>query len=354
MDFYSILGFFPITLEDVFFTSPVTVGVRALCYPWAILGGACIVSALMSYTRGHVRVLFTVSAAIMTAFTAALARSTPDNAPYTIAMATLAAFGNGALVVPALTLALYAAPDNYIGTVGALSLSSRFLGGSVGTSVYFNVFNEKISKNLPALVEAAALKNNVPAKSILPLIEAMASPDYATLGAQVNGVTQAALSAAIYARQWAFADSLKYVWYTTIPFGVISTLCCLALPNIKQYMTNRVAVVSILSSSFRVPFGKCSLLIWLLGYPLNEIMLRSLGIGAVRLGWVSYVSSLVERGCWSLAREKLSNSRHFRPALVCLLSKKLEQVTTCSICPMYCDTVTQETTIKDVLSKSGQ
>ena len=37
--------------------------------------------------------------------------------------------------------------------------------------------------------------------------------------------------------------------YTTIPFGIISVLCCLALPNIKKYMTNRVAVVSVLLPS---------------------------------------------------------------------------------------------------------
>ena len=85
-------------LLQVFHTSYITLGVRALSYPWAILGGACIVSGLMSYTRGHVRILFFVSAAIMTAFTAALANSTPDNGVFTVTMATFAAFGNGALV----------------------------------------------------------------------------------------------------------------------------------------------------------------------------------------------------------------------------------------------------------------
>ena len=203
-------------------------------------------SGLMSYTRGHVRTLFTVSAAIMTAFTGALAKSTPTNPAYTVAMATFAAFGNGALVVPALTLALYACPDNYIGTTGALSLSSRFLGGSIGTAIYFNVFNQKISAVLPTLVGQAAVKHGVSADNAVLLVKAMAAQaNYAQLGAQVPGVSNAALNAAIYARQWAYADSLKYVWYTTIPFGVISTLCCLALPNIKKYMTNRVAVVSI-------------------------------------------------------------------------------------------------------------
>jgi hypothetical protein len=40
----SILGFFPLVLQYVYITDAITVGVRGLCYPWAILGGACIVS----------------------------------------------------------------------------------------------------------------------------------------------------------------------------------------------------------------------------------------------------------------------------------------------------------------------
>ena len=99
-------------------------------------------------------------------------------------------------------------------------------------------------------------------------METLALANFEQLAPKIPGVTPQLLEKAIYARQWAFADSLKYVWYvnealgfnsirfstpfadrylaryTTIPFGVISCLCCLALPNIKKYMTNRVAVVS--------------------------------------------------------------------------------------------------------------
>lgn len=69
MDFYSILGFFPIQLQSVYHTSQIVYGIRALCYPWAILGGACIVSFLMSYTRGQVRELFLICAVIMSMLT---------------------------------------------------------------------------------------------------------------------------------------------------------------------------------------------------------------------------------------------------------------------------------------------
>lgn len=241
MDFYSILGFFPIVLQYVYHTDAITVGVRGLCYPWAILGGACIVSFLMSYTRGHVRLMFLICAGIMTAFTGALALSTPNNPVYTITMATFAAFGNGALVVPALTLAFYAAPDEFVGTVGALSLSVRFLGGSIGTSIYFNVFFNKFKAYLPALVGAAAVKNGADQQMAVALVEAYAS-QVPGAAAMVPGVTDAMVAATQYQSQWAYAEALKYVWYTTIPFGVISCICCAFLPNIRKFMTSKVAV----------------------------------------------------------------------------------------------------------------
>ncbi|KXS98507.1 hypothetical protein AC578_5507 [Pseudocercospora eumusae] len=241
MEFYSILGFFPIVLQYVYNTDAITIGVRGLCYPWAILGGACIISFLMSYTRGHVRTMFFLMAAMMTAFTGALARSTPDNSTFTVTMATFAAFGNGALVVPALTLAFYAAPDEFVGTVGALSLSVRFLGGSIGTSIYFNVFLNQFKTNLVNLVGAAAAGAGASQEVTVGLLQAYAS-QIPGAAAAVPGATAAMVSATQYASQWAYAESLKYVWYTTIPFGVISCICCLFLPNIKQFMTSKIAV----------------------------------------------------------------------------------------------------------------
>lgn len=195
----------------------------------------------MSYTKGHVRTMFLICAAIMTAFTGALAHSTPDNSVYTITMATFSAFGNGALVVPALTLAFYAAPDEFVGTVGALSLSVRFLGGSIGTAIYFNVFLNQFSTNLLNYVGAAAVQNGADQALTVELVKAYAS-QVPGAAAMVPGATQAMVAATQYASQWAYAESLKYVWYTTIPFGVISCVCCAFLPNIRQFMTSKIAV----------------------------------------------------------------------------------------------------------------
>ena len=245
--FYSVLSFFPFMLEYQYApTTPTQVGVRALTYPFAILGGACIGSFLVSYTKGHVRELFTISAMIMTAFGGALAAATPNNVGFALAVEFLDSFGIGAIIVPSLTLALYACPDEYIGTTTALSLCTRFLGGSVGVAIYYNVFNSKLMHALVG-VGQAAVKAGLPAGEASQFVTLFGGPN-PTAAESLKGVTPQVLAAATQAQALAYASALKWVWITTVPFGAICVLCCLALPNIKKYMTNRVAVVSLTGS----------------------------------------------------------------------------------------------------------
>lgn len=56
------------------------------------------------------------------------------------------------------------------------------------------------------------------------------------------GYSPAIAAAAIMGSKWAYAESLKYVWYTSIPFGALAIISCFFLPSIKVYQTNRVAV----------------------------------------------------------------------------------------------------------------
>lgn len=223
-------------------TTLITVGIRALSYPFAILGGACFGSLAISYSRGHVRELFVINAAIMCAFGGALAATSPNTPGLALAMETLDSFGIGAIIVPSLTLALYACPDEYIGTTTALSLTSRFLGGSVGVGIYYNVFKSKLTAHAPEIA-VAAVKAGLPAAEAASFVEAfLVSPIAAE---QIKGVTATVLGAATAAQAEVYAEALKWVWITTIPFSAVAVLCCLALPNIKRFMSGRIAVVSI-------------------------------------------------------------------------------------------------------------
>lgn len=113
--------------------------------------------------------------------------------------------------MPTLTTALYACPDRYIGTTTALSLSSRFLGGSVGTTIYFNIFNTKIKNKLPAYVAEAAVKAGLPMGEAMQFVGTLLGTGGVAEAQRLPDVTPGILEAAGLATRWAYADSLSYV-----------------------------------------------------------------------------------------------------------------------------------------------
>ena len=178
-----------------------------------IPSGACVVSYLMSYTKGHVRPMFVIGSCLMTAFGGALVTATPFNVGQSVAFATLCSLGIGAVIVPALTLALYASPDEYIGTTAALSLAARFLGGSVGTTIYFNIFNTAFTSNFPAFVVPAVVAAGLPMTSVEAFVGALATDPTTAVG--IPGVTMEILQIGVLQTQWALTYSLKGVWLGT-------------------------------------------------------------------------------------------------------------------------------------------
>ena len=59
--------------------------------------------------------------------------------------------------------------------------------------------------------------------------------------AGMNGVTPEVLQQAVIGTRWAYAEGLKWVWISSIPFGVCTVIACLFLGSTKKYMTGRVA-----------------------------------------------------------------------------------------------------------------
>lgn len=60
--------------------------------------------------------------------------------------------------------------------------------------------------------------------------------------ANATGYTPAIAEAATIGSRWAYANALRYVWYTSIPFGCLAIVSAIFLPDIKRYQTNRIAV----------------------------------------------------------------------------------------------------------------
>lgn len=240
MFFYSALNFLPLTWSDVYPNDPIQVGLKGLGPAISTTIGAIFFNAMLSTFRKNSREVLLAGAVIMTAFGGSLAVMTPENPKLTVALATITCFGLGGMIVPTASLALLVAPDQLLTTAAALSLSVRTVGGAIGYSIYYNVFVTKLKKLLPEYAAEYAIKAGLPladAKAFITIL--LTEP---TKIASAPGFSLQILAATEEGVRWAYAVSLHYVWYTSIPFGICAIVCCLFLGSTAKYQTNRVAV----------------------------------------------------------------------------------------------------------------
>jgi hypothetical protein len=240
MNFFSILNFFPITFSAVYDPVPVQIGLKGLPPAITTTIGAIGFNAALSMFPARNREILFIALLFMTGFGGSLACSTPDNPKVTVALGALAAFGVGGVLVPAATVAMIVTPDAVITTAAALSLSIRTVGGSIGYSIYYNIFATKLAQNLPSYIAEYAIKAGLPLTSAEAFVGTYLTMPEAV--GEIEGVTPSVLKGALKGSQWAYSESLKYVWFTSIAFGTLAIICCLALPSTKKYQTNRVAV----------------------------------------------------------------------------------------------------------------
>jgi len=235
-----VLNFWPLLISSVYTPDPVQVGLRGLFAGLTVTIGAIVFNALLSTWKSGSKWILFIASTLLCAFGGALSVLTPENQIKTIALGTTGGLGLGGVIVPAATVAMIAAPDALITTCAALSLSVRAVGGSIGYSIYYNIFAEKLKARLPVYVGQFAVEAGLPLANAKIFVETyLLAP--AQL-ASVPGVTPEVLAGAAKGSQWAYALSLKFVWWTTIPFGVLSMICALLLPSTARFQTNRVAV----------------------------------------------------------------------------------------------------------------
>lgn len=223
MNFFSILNFFPVTFTNVYDPIPTRIGLRGLAPGLTTAVGAIVFNGALSKFPGHTREVLLLAVLIMTGFAGALAVMTPENESLVLGLGAMAGFGVGGVLVPAATVAMLVCPDALITTAAALSLSIRTVGGSIGYSIYYNIFATKLAKNLPAYTAEYAIRAGLPLASAETFVGLFLTAPERLATTPIEGLTPAVIAGATKGTQWAFSESLKYVW-------VSSTLieCCVS------------------------------------------------------------------------------------------------------------------------------
>ena len=244
-NFFSVVMFWPTQAFNVYGHDPVGIGIRTMCIGFAILLGACVVLWLLSQLRGYNREMLFVSSVFMTAGCGALAVATLDNLNELYVILIIAGLGIGGIVVPASVITTIICPDDIIGTVSALTLSIRVIGGCIGYTVYYNVFISKFVPNAVKYIGGAMADIGITNATLVGQAISITGSSLLADLRQIRGIgdNDTAYNLVVRAGQVAYAESYKYVYLVSIAFGVISIVASIFLPDIGDFMNDHVAVV---------------------------------------------------------------------------------------------------------------
>jgi len=124
-------------------------------------------------------------------------------------------------------------PDEWIGFANGAAGLARCFGGSIGTAVYSAIFQRKAMDLIPVDVAAAALSSGLPATSLPEFLGVLTGAVTTISITSVPGVSPVIIEASVLALKQAYCAAFKYVWYTSIPFAIISLACALATKDVS-------------------------------------------------------------------------------------------------------------------------
>lgn len=208
--------------------------------------GAALALVLFPVIKGRTTPLMIFACALMTAGTGAMSIATPNNLSTIYGIVTIASLGVGAVIIPCSIIAQLATPDSLIGTITAITLSIRYVGGAIGFTAYYNIFYHKLTVYASTPVAVALVEKGVVPDANLAFIteivtlalvaefdEAKALIDSSSnVPAAMKGGPGFAIL--IAATQDAFALAYRYPYWMSIAFGGVSLIAACFLKDVRH------------------------------------------------------------------------------------------------------------------------
>lgn len=187
--------------------------------------------------------LMIFATALMTAGTGLMSLADRDNLGAVYAIVTVASFGVGAVIIPASIIGQIVCPPEFIGTITAITLAVRYLGGAIGFSAYYNIFYPKLLDALQERgiqVAIAGISYELPAITTMLTLGAQAKypalREFIANGTGVIQRTDETFDFIIDICQDSFVEAYKYPYWMSIAFGGICVLASFGLKDIRQFL----------------------------------------------------------------------------------------------------------------------
>ncbi|GME36890.1 Sugar transporter conserved site [Neofusicoccum parvum] len=242
---YAMAALLPQASLYMYTNDPTQIGLIAIPNGFGGVVGGWIIPSLLHRIK-HVREQIIVALVIQTVFTACYAAVIPHNKA---AWIVLQFFGQGCFTwlttIAYVTAGLFV-PQEELGVASGLIGTFRSAGGSIGNAIFSTILHSVTNKELGGNIAAAALAAgadpaNLPA--LIPAVIQNAVGVPGALAAVPGGVSDAVGAATADAFRDTYAKGFRMVFYASIPFGVITTICALFVEDPSPHLTNHIAVV---------------------------------------------------------------------------------------------------------------
>lgn len=167
---------------------------------------------------------------------------TPQNLSTIWGIITIASIGVGCVIIPCSIIAQLVCPVNLIGTITAITLSLRYIGGAIAFTVYDNLLYRKFNQYILTIVAPAIVESGivVPTEedTIAALATLAAQAKFSELKELIDGnpvIRHKAIAyeVVIKATQEAYSLAYRYPYWVSITFGVISVVCAIFLKDVR-------------------------------------------------------------------------------------------------------------------------
>ncbi|OAL39674.1 hypothetical protein AYO20_01071 [Fonsecaea nubica] len=165
----------------------------------------------------------------------------PHNKAAALTFSFFAGVGIGITTTLPIVFISLCTPDEWIGFATASMGLSRYIGGSAGTAIYTTALTSKASVYIPQMVTAAATQAGLPLDSVPLLLGLLTGATPGQTLASIPGITTEIFQLAYSAFQDAYQHAFRYVFYTSIPFGIVALAAALATKDLSSHLTMKVA-----------------------------------------------------------------------------------------------------------------
>lgn len=188
--------------------------------------------------------------------TGAVSTATTTNLTSTLVLVTLASIGVGGVIIPCSIIAQIVCPAELIGTITAITLSIRYIGGAIGFTAYYNTFVHEYTKVSPqiiaidtmigdSIITASEQEFYAIERLFVEVITLLGDAEFSKLHDLIftNPLVtmpnkQRAYDLIVSAGQRALALGYRWPYWISIAFGGICFVMAFFLGSIREFLTD--------------------------------------------------------------------------------------------------------------------